>query len=211
MNFFFTADLHFGHKGILKHTDRPWKSCEEMDQALIDNWNNIVPPKKSFIYVIGDFAWKDHEKYLQRLNGHITLITGSHDRMSKVKLASFHNVFEGSKMISLQTNDNRSLKFFADHCCHRVWEKGHYGLPHIFGHSHGRLKTFNMSVDVGVDNKKLCDYEPIPLDILLTEFQLREMEMEMDGRIIEENGKRIYRQDDVSFIFNKLQKLQSEV
>ncbi len=59
METFFTADTHFGHASILKHCTRPFTSVDEMDSALIENWNSIVSRKDS-VYILGDFAFRDH-------------------------------------------------------------------------------------------------------------------------------------------------------
>ena len=81
---FFTSDLHFGHKNILKFTKpRPFATIEEHDQAIIDNWNSVVNQNDT-VYVLGDIAMNTDpdvlENYLERLNGHKRLILGNHDR-----------------------------------------------------------------------------------------------------------------------------------
>ena len=39
---FYIADLHLGHNNIIKHCNRPFKDYKEMDEVLINNWNNVV-------------------------------------------------------------------------------------------------------------------------------------------------------------------------
>lgn len=197
MNIFFTADLHLGHRNILKHTKRPFTSLEEHDETLISNWNSFVPKKNSLVYILGDFAWKDHNKYLSRLNGKKILVIGSHDKMSQNDLKNFTKVYFGSRMINVH---NR--QFFISHCCHRVWEKGHYGVPHLFGHSHGRLLTYNLSADVGVDSNQIDEnrYFPKPFDSVLKFIENRTILMKEQGRIIIENEKELFLQDDVNFL-----------
>ena len=81
---FFTSDLHFGHKNLLKFTKpRPFTTIEEHDQTIIDNWNSVVNQDDT-VYVLGDIAMgMDPDKledYLKKLNGHKRLILGNHDR-----------------------------------------------------------------------------------------------------------------------------------
>lgn len=205
---FVTADNHLSHgnpeargvrTGILKHTDRPWGDIEEHDEAIATNWNEIVPPR-AVVAILGDFAWRDHAKWLQRLNGKKILLKGSHDGMSLDVLRLFKEVHEGGAML----NFGHQRLFWCSHTCCRVWERGHYAVGHLFGHSHGRLETFNMSVDVGLDSGRVFKkYYPIPLDAIVAWMAKREEEMRAAGRVEEKNGKILYHQDDVYWLLHR--------
>ena len=82
---YFTADPHFGHANIIKYCNRPFENVEEMNQVLIERWNNKVN-RDDKVFVLGDFALassKDIIKWGRALNGNKTLILGNHDRASK--------------------------------------------------------------------------------------------------------------------------------
>ena len=53
---FFVSDTHFNHTNIIKYCNRPFNNADEMDAALIKNWNTKVP-KDGIVYHLGDFAW----------------------------------------------------------------------------------------------------------------------------------------------------------
>ena len=36
------SDTHFGDERILRYENRPFSSVEEMDKAIIENWNQVV-------------------------------------------------------------------------------------------------------------------------------------------------------------------------
>lgn len=77
---YFTADLHLGHAAVIGLCGRPFASCEEMDEALIANWNARVG-ERDVVYIAGDLMWKcaDPEAYLARLKGRKILVRGNHD------------------------------------------------------------------------------------------------------------------------------------
>lgn len=54
---FYTADLHLSHKNIIRLCNRPFSSVEEMDAALIANWNAVVGAEDT-VYILGDFSFR---------------------------------------------------------------------------------------------------------------------------------------------------------
>ena len=78
---FFTSDTHFNHTNIIQYCQRPFKSTDEMNEAMIDNWNSIVGEDDT-VFHLGDFCLggaAEWNKILNRLNGRIYLILGNHD------------------------------------------------------------------------------------------------------------------------------------
>ena len=78
---FFTADVHLGHEKIIQHDGRPFSTVQEMDEALIDNWNSVVG-EDDRIWCLGDLVFRSQAPfmyYLSRLNGKIHFIRGNHD------------------------------------------------------------------------------------------------------------------------------------
>jgi calcineurin-like phosphoesterase family protein len=137
---YYTSDTHFGHNNIIKHCNRPFSSIDEMDEMLIQNWNNIVKQNDA-IYIIGDLIFRlKPEKidvYLQRLNGKKHLIIGNHDRSWINKTPAKHHFFESVNPM-LYINDNgRSIIM-----CHypmMTWPKQNKGAYMIYGHIHNNI------------------------------------------------------------------------
>src|SRR5258708_2547100 len=83
MEIFYTSDSHFDHQRIIEYSLRPFEDVEEMNECLIDMWNEVVKPS-DHVWHLGDLTMhrKIHTiKYriLDRLNGHKRLILGNHD------------------------------------------------------------------------------------------------------------------------------------
>jgi calcineurin-like phosphoesterase family protein len=84
-NIFLISDTHFGHVGVTQFLRndgtklRPWDNIEEMDEALVSNWNSVVTPKDK-VYHLGDVVINRKQlKTLSRLNGEKVLVKGNHD------------------------------------------------------------------------------------------------------------------------------------
>lgn len=81
-NVWFIADTHFQHKNILgfEPEHRPFKTLEEHDETLIDNWNRVVKPD-DIIWHLGDFCFggKKNVEIAGRLAGKKRLVMGNHD------------------------------------------------------------------------------------------------------------------------------------
>lgn len=77
---YFTADTHFGHANILKLCNRPFADIDEMNEILIQNWNDRVSGNDT-VYIVGDmfFRCTDAESILKRLKGKKRLLVGNHD------------------------------------------------------------------------------------------------------------------------------------
>jgi calcineurin-like phosphoesterase family protein len=77
---YLTSDPHYYHFNCIRYCDRPYTTVEEMNEALVTNWNNTVNPEDK-VYILGDFslAVRPVELYGPRLNGTKLLVPGNHD------------------------------------------------------------------------------------------------------------------------------------
>lgn len=152
-NTFFTSDVHWGHKNVIKYSNRPFESVEDMNRQLIDNWNKTVKPT-DYVFSLGDFAFGKIGfiiEVLQQLNGNIFMITGNHDEeilKNRQMLLDMGLVKEIVPYKEIRIN-NQFICLFHYGC--RVWNKCHRDSFLLYGHSHGNLPPYSRSVDVGVD------------------------------------------------------------
>ena len=80
---YYISDLHFDHTNVIKFDNRPFKDIEEMNNTIINNWNNVVKGG-DIVYVLGDFCFGNTERtneIFNKLNDKIILIRGNHDRI----------------------------------------------------------------------------------------------------------------------------------
>ena len=81
---FFIADTHFHHKDIIGYENRPFESVDEMNKALIQNWNSVVT-NNDRVFLLGDFSFGSKEMQQTiacQLNGYKILVMGNHDNYS---------------------------------------------------------------------------------------------------------------------------------
>jgi calcineurin-like phosphoesterase family protein len=163
--FFATADTHYGHKNVIRLCNRPFKDIDEMNEALIKNWNAIVP-EDGHVFHLGDVGFKGKpeklREMLNRLNGKIYLIMGNHERdaMDSKCIGRFEWV-EKYQAVWADLGNGILQEMFLCHYAMTTWNKSHTGrVWQLYGHSHGNLPEVpNMvSFDVGVD---CWNYEPV--------------------------------------------------
>ena len=156
MTTFFTADTHFGHANIIKYCVRPFMTVEDMDVALVNNWNAVVKPM-DVVWHLGDFAFPRKlpkgrlADIFASLNGEKHLIRGNHDHKETCELPW------------ASIGDLRKVEGII--LCHyglEVWDGSFYDrTPHFHGHSHGALTKRPNRFDVGVD---CWDFRPVTAD-----------------------------------------------
>lgn len=85
---YLTSDLHFNHDRDFIYKPRGFETVNEMNQAIIENWNTIATEKDD-VYVLGDLMLGDSEKgkeLLSQLKGNIHIILGNHDTTNRIKI-----------------------------------------------------------------------------------------------------------------------------
>jgi calcineurin-like phosphoesterase family protein len=171
---FYTSDLHFSHDNIRGYCNRPWSNVEEMNQDLINNWNNKVA-KNDLIYIVGDFTLEHSQTrikyFLDQLNGQKYLIMGNHDRKNP---EGFHEVSYYKEV--RDSFEEQTYKVVLFHYPIEGWY-GSYGKDkvktvtiHLHGHAHGLCRVIPGRYDIGVDQ---WNYEPVTLAEILNSERTR--------------------------------------
>lgn len=181
---FFTADLHFGHKNIIKYDNRPFFTVGEMDNALIDNWNSVVSDKDD-VYILGDVSWyPGHEtaSLLNVLKGRKHLILGNHDGVILKSSQAQHQFVEivTRKEIDVVTESYGKIHVVMDHFYQPFFNHSHHGAVMLYGHTHNgecheeELKIQDMLTKDGFKSEAYnvgCmhwDYTPVTLENILS-------------------------------------------
>lgn len=147
--YFVTSDLHFYHKNILNFCKdtRPFESVEDMNKALVEEWNSIVQ-EGDVVFHLGDFSFAGKDKtelILNQLKGTIIFILGNHDKTLRTQLNGL-NTYD---YLELRVD---GVKVVMSHYPLSCWNQQHRGSVHLYGHCHGSYKQKGRCVDIGYDN-----------------------------------------------------------
>lgn len=170
---FFTSDTHFNHANIIRYCNRPFKDVNQMNEALIENWNTVVKPDDT-VFHLGDFCLggaAEWTKILDRLNGKIYLILGNHDL--KNLRQGFTYRFE---LVTMQMHiEIGKQRIWLNHFPFLCFDGGYKSnVWQLFGHVHTRKNSTGIDADrlqhlyptqydVGVDNN---NFTPISFEQL---------------------------------------------
>lgn len=167
---YFTSDLHFGHKNIIKYEDRPFIDVEDMTMSLISMWNEVVGLKDD-VYILGDFAFQNSymtiamiENILNVLNGKKHLVIGNHD--TYINKQSF-NPRSFEEMVYYKELKINGEFIILSHYPIESWNGKEHGSIHLHGHTHKpdsrpEINRYNVGC-------MLYNYRPITLEKLLKE------------------------------------------
>lgn len=153
---YFTSDHHFGHKNIIKFSERPFKDVTEMDEFMIQKWNEKVNPEDE-VYHLGDVGLNAPDKLkkiLDRLNGKIYLISGNHEKSAHACEYRFEWIKDYYELVIKDASFHKGQQLIVlSHYAMRVWNASHWGTYQLYGHSHGSLPDDPkaLAFDVGVD------------------------------------------------------------
>lgn len=170
MNTFVISDTHFGHLGVTKFLNfdgtklRPWDNVEEMDEALVKNWNSVVKPKDK-VYHLGDVVINRKAlPTIGRCNGEKILVKGNHDIFKAEEYLAYFKDIRGCHVL-----DKYILSHIPIHTDSiERWD------GNIHGHLHANKvmkKLYPGETDWKVEDKKyFCasveqiGYTPIPYE-----------------------------------------------
>lgn len=163
---YFTADLHFGHTAILKHSPkRPYSDTVDIvahDEWLLDLWKSTVD-KHDTVYILGDLTFLESEDawhLLEKLPGQKFLIEGNHDGSVRAYRNYFREVCQIKEVRFKPTVAPFLKEDFNVVMCHYpmvTWNKKPRGSVMLHGHCHGKLDEYNtlstdLRFDVGIDS-----------------------------------------------------------
>ena len=175
---FLTSDTHFCHNQAFLYEPRGFSSTEEMNEAIIANWNSIVKPEDRVIH-LGDIMLNNNEngiECLKRLNGQICIVWGNHDSEARktligalpnIIILGYAHQFRYGKLSIYMSHyptltANYDDKYFSQH------------VLSLHGHTHQKTNWLDLKnpflYHVGLDSH---NNTPIHIDEIITDIRQR--------------------------------------
>lgn len=175
---YFTSDLHFFHGRLIQHVSRPFHNEEQMNKALIRNWNNKIKAEDE-VYILGDFTMKGPELasfILSQLKGKKYLIRGNHDQFAEsadFDISQFLWIKDYGEVVYQNT------RFILFHYPIMEWNGYYKGTVNLHGHQHNHedynyrnLEQGILRYDVGVDANYMA---PVSAEDIIAFFQMGDL------------------------------------
>lgn len=181
---FVTSDHHFGHARINELAGRPFATVDEMNAALIEQWNSVVSHDAVVLH-LGDVALgpiNDSVALTGQLNGRRFLVPGNHDRVSSATqsrkaIERFAPIYEAAGWVILPEiveGTRRGHRLVASHYPYRgdSQEMDRHsphrpideGIPLLHGHTHSRDRGADGNqFHVGVD---AFEFRPVAMEVI---------------------------------------------
>lgn len=137
MTNYYIADLHLGHRDIMKFDKRPFDSIEENDRMIVENWNNTVNIDDD-VYILGDISWYNSTKTIEifkKLNGKLHLVKGNHDT-KVLKNPKLRELFV-EIVDYIEITDDEGCGIVLCHYPIHCFKNHYYNWIHLYGHVHG--------------------------------------------------------------------------
>jgi len=192
MTTWYSSDQHFDHERIVELCHRPFATVQEMNDALVYNWNSLVKPT-DVVVVLGDVAiGRKGLEQVRRLNGRKILVPGNHDscwsyhkrwrrETERFVEVGFSVVWNGGYVHDWPLGDLRvnlahlPYRGAGDHTRTERYSEQRLeddGTPLLCGHVHEAWKTIqvrgetpgSLMINVGVDQ---WGFSPVHEDVLI--------------------------------------------
>lgn len=188
---FYYSDPHFGHSKILYEYERDirtWKNLKEMDEAMIDIFNSVVPSDAITTWV-GDVSWHGpnffKEKIIKNMNGTHVLVCGNHDQKPHTMI-KYGFSFACCHLKTIIAGNTVNVSHFPYRDTMEITDRYYQrALPYegkwlICGHSHSSYKENKewRMINVSADAR---EFKPVSRDWLEQYIQKTEHKIRKDG------------------------------
>lgn len=176
-NIFITSDLHFNHDKDFIWKERGFSSVNEMNEAIVNNWNQTVSDD-DIVYLLGDVAMgsdlQASLRLINKLKGKKYLAYGNHDTEARIKAFKTNRFFEDIQM-GYRLKYKKHM-FILTHYPTITANGDDLRVINLYGHTHQKDNFFedkSYMYHVGVDSH---DCTPVSLETIIKEIKIKKGE-----------------------------------